>query len=1020
VKGRVNEAIDHSVGRLVLSHGQLSFDACIAGTSQRIWFRTDADVMPTADAALVTCVLPAMRSGGTLTVPAAISPRILRTQPEFQAIQRAWSLDWQFGYPPLQDVEVSAPARVPSGPTGSGRVAAFFSGGVDSWSTILHHPELTDLIFVRGIDLLPDAAHQTELADVVEARLQEAAAELGLPLHVVSTNIRELGDRFADWETYYGCALVAVALFLAPLFERVLIAGDSDYEVQVAFGANRMVDQLWSTEHLEIVDDGGRFSRVERVRRICDHPIVRRTLRVCWENREGAYNCGRCRKCLMTMLTLEALGARDRVETFPNDLDLSDVEHVDIAEPVLLTLWEDVLDAVRAAGRVDLEQVLERAIGKGKRQLGLPATYRRRHDPGPPPSVRIAVIVPVWRQPQFLAGAIQSALDQEISVGVGVVIVNDGCPFASTDRIGRTFRDANPERVAYVSQPNRGLSSARNVGVRTALRRWPHIEAIFPLDADNQLSPQTLARLWEVLEEDPDAAWATPSLELFGAETGEWSMPGPFLPYLQLFMNQSDAGSLVRRSVFEAGIAYDETMLEGYEDWEFFLNATLSGFRGVRAGRCGFRYRRRPHSMVADAARRDEEMQRAMRRRHHFAYASSSLTRREHEDAPRFALVLCDTREVLLTASCDLAPCRLPLSVFAERLHQANDSSMVDGRVPVITVLTTASALKWIETRHLLAGVLLRLQIELRRRRLVGLRISGDIGTSALEMTMEEGAIDGLSALALRTRSANEPLNEPETVLRLAARSRAPLPRPLSGRDYEDVVAELRSRGRDRRELEAAPRLSAFLEAHHIDGLQTTLPWTGASTGRVLLVLAPWLCPSDLHTSLITLLRAARERSSELAIHLVLTTRSVVEADAEPSISMFDTVTPLGGVDKEAAERVLGQLMSGADIVLHAGTPDGLFVLPRLEREERGRQAMLAATTSSRVGTDTPEFLAARCYEPFIDAFLATSPEAARALANIQVVPDKISVVSRTSELGPEWELDRAPAAVLAAMGLSA
>ena len=36
MKGRVNEAIDHSVGRLVLSHGQLSFDASIAGTSQQL------------------------------------------------------------------------------------------------------------------------------------------------------------------------------------------------------------------------------------------------------------------------------------------------------------------------------------------------------------------------------------------------------------------------------------------------------------------------------------------------------------------------------------------------------------------------------------------------------------------------------------------------------------------------------------------------------------------------------------------------------------------------------------------------------------------------------------------------------------------------------------------------------------------------------------------------------------------------------------------------------------------------
>ena len=44
---------------------------------------------------------------------------------------------------------------------------------------------------------------------------------------------------------------------LRAAFDRVLIAGDPDYEVQDTIGASWMVDQLWSNENLEIVDDGG-------------------------------------------------------------------------------------------------------------------------------------------------------------------------------------------------------------------------------------------------------------------------------------------------------------------------------------------------------------------------------------------------------------------------------------------------------------------------------------------------------------------------------------------------------------------------------------------------------------------------------------------------------------------------------------------------------------------------------------------------------------------------------------------
>jgi glycosyltransferase involved in cell wall biosynthesis len=712
----------HEVANLQAVPGELSFEARIGGEARQVWFRSETPVTPPAEVALATCLMPAMRLGGTLELGEAVSPRLLRAQREFQAIQRAWSLDWEFGDPPLREVEVAAPTRVPPAPDVPGRVAAFFSGGVDSWSTILANPDVTDLIFVRGIDLMPKLAHQGDLADRVEERLREAAAELGLPLHVVATNLRELTDPLARWEAYYGCAVAAVAHFFSPLFERVLIAGDSDYEVQMRCGANWMVDQLLSTEQLEIVDDGGRRSRIERLAAIAGHPVVRQTLRVCWENPGGAYNCGRCRKCLMTMIGLEALGARSGVVTFPPELDLDAVAAVDVSWPVLLTLWEDLLDATRAAGRTDLERVVEAPVAKARRQLGLAPDYRRRRAPGPPATVRLAVVVPAWNQSRYLAGAVRSALDQELGTGVGVVVVNDGCPDPETDRVGQALRDADPGRVAYLHQANAGLAAARNAGIRLALARWPEVEAVFPLDADNLLSPDTLARLSARLEEDPGAAWAYPALEFFGAERGEWRVPGPYLPYRQLLSNQCDAGSLIRRAVFEAGIGYDETMRDGFEDWEFFLRATLAGFRGVAAGRCGFRYRRQPDSMVATALERAEQIEAAIRERHPRAYEPAAVARREHAEAPRFALVRCDREDVLLTAACDLEPRQLTLAEFARSVAAANAGAPdLYGHIPSVTVLTTAATIAGLEAGGALAATLFRLQTELRGRRAVGL-----------------------------------------------------------------------------------------------------------------------------------------------------------------------------------------------------------------------------------------------------------------------------------------------------------
>lgn len=377
--------MDHVVSDLRCSSGELSFRAQIGDRDERIWLRTnEGPIASGGDAALAGCLMPAMSSGGRLTLEAPVSPKVLRGQREYQAVQRAWSLEWEFQEAPLEEVDVLAPAQ-PPGPGKPERVAAFFSGGVDSWSTLLDHPEVTDLIFVRGIDLVPGLAQHQALGPVVERRLKEVADGMGLALHVVDTNLRDLSDPLVRWEAYFGCTCTAVALFLAPRFERVLIASAMDHEVDEPMGVARLIDHLWSTEQLEIVDDGGRYSRAERTRRISKHPLVKRSLRVCWENRDGAYNCGSCRKCLMTMITLEAFGVRAEIETFPPHLDLDDVAAIEIKQVILLTLWEDVLDAVRAEGRSDLEPPVEEAVERAKRELGLPATYRRRHLPGPPP-----------------------------------------------------------------------------------------------------------------------------------------------------------------------------------------------------------------------------------------------------------------------------------------------------------------------------------------------------------------------------------------------------------------------------------------------------------------------------------------------------------------------------------------------------------------------------------------------------------------------------------------------------------
>jgi glycosyltransferase involved in cell wall biosynthesis len=877
----------HEIADLERSFGELSFEARIGPTARRIWFRTETKTLPAAEAALAACLMPAMRLGGSLGLAEPISPRVLRSQPEFQAIQRTWSPDWSFDDRPLREIEVTAPARPVESAAHSGRVAAFFSGGVDSWATVLSEPDLTDLIFVEGFDLRPGEPHHAKLSGEVEARLRATATELGLPLHVVRTNLRELSDPLVRWEAYYGCALVAVAFLFEPIFDRVLIAGEFDYEVQERLGASWMVDQLWSAEALEIVDAGSRLSRVERTRLVAEHRAAQRSLRVCWENPDGAYNCGRCGKCLRTMVTLEALGLRGEVETFPSTLDLDAIADIDFSQPPQQTFWEDVLDAARAAGRIDLERAVEGPVQRAKRTQGLPPSFRRRRSPGPAPSVRIAVVVPAWKHAQYLAGAVGSALAQEAPFGVGVTIVDDGCPDPETERIGGALRDANPDRVDFLRQANAGVAASRNAGVRQAIRRWPGVEAFFFLDADNLLSPQTIAKLWQLLEESPELSWTSPALEKFGVTQEEWNVFGPHLTYHQLFANQSDTGALVRRTVFEAGLEFDETMRKGFEDWEFFLRAGLAGFAGAGAGRCGFRYRALPDSMLVGAQRREEEVKADIRHRNADAYRAGSLCRREHAEAPRFALVRCDRADALLLAAVDLEPRQVPLTALCEEEQAA-----------AVIVLTTAGNVEALREQRLLAGLLMRLQLELHSNQSVALEAGGERIATAVTpaalgwLRLPDGALWIERHLDLEVAAATESL-------------------PVRGEPLAEVLDSLCAVPERPIQIYGAAPQGRFFQEMHLDRLETTVPWAGPDGGRTLLALAP-VSGGEGWDGMVERIADARAHEPDLAAHLVLTE---APAAGDPPRAGFDTQACLGGADPESAALLVERLRAGADLI---------------------------------------------------------------------------------------------------------
>lgn len=297
------------------------------------------------EAMMLAGLFPAMSSTSRLSAVDPVSPRLLAALPLVQDIVRSWEQRYP-SYERYQRVEISAQPSPPTPPASGRGVASFFTAGVDSFFTaVTHRDEIDALVHVCGFDVRPgnDALQQRVLEGVAAA-----ADGLGKPLVVVECDLRSFGDRYANWAVYHGAALAAVGHALAGRFHTIHVPATLTYAHLVPLGSHPLLDPLWSSETMEIRHDGAEASRIDKLERIADEPAARRWLRVCWENRGGAYNCGRCEKCLRTMVALRSLDRLDDFETLPHVIDEGAIRAVTL--PEVRYTWEASLARLEVSG----------------------------------------------------------------------------------------------------------------------------------------------------------------------------------------------------------------------------------------------------------------------------------------------------------------------------------------------------------------------------------------------------------------------------------------------------------------------------------------------------------------------------------------------------------------------------------------------------------------------------------------------------------------------------------------------
>lgn len=182
--------------------------------------------------------------------------------------------------------------------------------------------------------------------------------------------------------------------------------------------------------------------------------------------------------------------------------------------------------------------------------------------------MEITLVIPTFNRCSSLYKALHSALQQTVPANE-IIIIDDG----STDGTANMLSTEFPQ-LRHIRQTNKGVSAARNTGVRQAQGSW-----VAFLDSDDTWHPEKLASQICILQKNPEIKvchteeiWIRNGIRVNAMnkhkKTGGWIFKH-CLPLCAM----SPSSIMIHRSVFEDIGFFDESF-PACEDYELWLRIT--------------------------------------------------------------------------------------------------------------------------------------------------------------------------------------------------------------------------------------------------------------------------------------------------------------------------------------------------------------------------------------------------------------------------------------------------------------
>jgi hypothetical protein len=345
-----------------------------------VYFETEAEfargLSCNPNAFLVACAIPAMRFGEKrISIEAEICPELHNGLITAVNILRHW-YPWYDQKSALIKIEAKASHYLPS-LNKTKRAGFLFSGGVDSLATLRdnrlnysqEHPGfIRDGVLVCGLEVRDPDSFEFVL-DSVRVLAEDAGVTL-IPVH---TNVIELGpENFHDFwgdfwiNEYMGAVFAAIGHALSNRLMVLSINSCHDVPNLMPYGSHPLLNPNYSSSELRIRHQGIALSRFAKTRLISDWDVALQHLRVCnhfKSYQKGILNCGKCEKCVRTMLALLASRSLEKASAFPTREVTAELigAAVQLA-PNTIPLYIELIPPLKEIGRSDLVHAIERKM----------------------------------------------------------------------------------------------------------------------------------------------------------------------------------------------------------------------------------------------------------------------------------------------------------------------------------------------------------------------------------------------------------------------------------------------------------------------------------------------------------------------------------------------------------------------------------------------------------------------------------------------------------------------------------